>query len=113
MSHKLKVIIQFDNIQLCKTQEVCLATPGRITKLKMLSHETHLFFPYLPLLKIDIQDHFLKHYQTVRQWIVGKFLVQSFFLYGFDNHSPQSRPKMHFSFNNNTFLSTKVIRSNT
>ena len=45
MSHKLKVIIQFDNIQLCKTQEVCLATPGRITKLKMLSHETHLFFP--------------------------------------------------------------------
>ena len=53
-----KVIIQFDNIRLCKTQEVCPATPGRITKLKMLSHETHLFFPYPPLLKIDIQDHF-------------------------------------------------------
>ena len=56
MSHK--VIIQFDNIQLCKTQEVCLATPGRITKLKMLSHETHLFFPYPPLLKIGKQDNF-------------------------------------------------------
>ena len=49
-----KVIIQFDNIWLCKTQEVCPATPGRITKLKMLSHETHLFFPYPPLLKIGI-----------------------------------------------------------
>ena len=49
-----KVIIQFDNIRLCKTQEVCPATPGRITKLKMLSHETHLFFPYPTLLKIGI-----------------------------------------------------------
>ena len=49
-----KVIIQFDNIRLCKTQEVCPATPGRITKLKMLSHETHLFFPYPPLLEIGI-----------------------------------------------------------
>ena len=81
MSHKLKVIIQFDNIQLCKTQEVCLATPGRITKLKMLSHETHLFSPYLPLLKIGKQDNFWQHYQTVRQWIVGKFLVQSCFVF--------------------------------
>ena len=53
-----KVIIQFDNIRLCKTQEVCPATPDRITKLKMLSHETHLFFPNPPLLKIGIQDHF-------------------------------------------------------
>ena len=52
-----KVIIQFDNIRLCKTQEVCPATPGRITKLKM-THETHLFFPYPPLLKIGISDHF-------------------------------------------------------
>ena len=49
-----KGIIQFDNIWLCKTQEVCPATPGRITKLKMLSHETHLFFPYPPILKIGI-----------------------------------------------------------
>ena len=49
-----KVVIQFDNIWLCKTQEVCPATPGRITKLKMLSHETHLFFPYPTLLKIGI-----------------------------------------------------------
>ena len=56
MSHK--VIIQFANIRLCKTQEVCPTTPDRITKLKMLSNETHLFFPYPPLLKIDIQDHF-------------------------------------------------------
>ena len=51
-----KVIIQFDNIRLCKTQEVCPATPDRITKLKMLkmclmkltySSPTH---PYLRLI---------------------------------------------------------------
>ena len=53
-----KVIIQFANIRLCKTQEVCPATPDRITKLKMLLHETHLFFPYPPLLKVGIQDNF-------------------------------------------------------
>ena len=47
-----KVIIQFDNIRLCKTQEVCPATPGRITKLRCCLMKLTYSSPTHPYLRL-------------------------------------------------------------